>query len=94
MSAVLREYPSLRAGRARCFYLWLCTRGSDTWVALRDDARADLGWTNREIETACDDAVVVGWVGIEAAPYGLRVMPWLTDDDGPLPADDDAAVAT
>jgi len=89
----VREHPTLRDARARTFYLWLCTRGSDSWICLRDDARADLGWSNREIERACDDGVTAGWVGIEAAPYGLHVMPWIADDDSPLPYDDDAAVA-
>lgn len=89
----VRLHPTLRAARARTFYLWLCTRGSDSWVVLRDDARADLGWTNREIDRAIDDAAARGWVGIEAAVFGLHVMPWIADDDGPLPYDHDKRVA-
>ncbi|MGI8729219.1 MAG: hypothetical protein ACR2LK_04415 [Solirubrobacteraceae bacterium] len=92
-AATLREYSSLRHARARAFYLWLCTRGSDSWVVLRDDGRADLGWTNRELDRAVDDAAARGWVGIEATPGGLHVMPWLADDDSPLAHDDDGEEA-
>jgi len=80
----MQTNPTLRDARARAFYLWLIGRGSDSWITLRDDGRAELGWTNRELDRACDDAAARGWVGIEASPGGLHVMPWISDDDGPL----------
>jgi len=92
MSADLREYSSLRAARARSFYVWLATfRGGDDWLAIRDDARAELGWTATEIERAVDDGAARGWVFIDAGSGGVHVSPWLADDDSPLAYDDEVA---